>query len=308
MNIFDKILVTGSTGLVGGAIANLLEKRGFLEVWTPSRKDGLDLSKEESINKIVEYNPDYIFHAAALVGGISRNMKSPAEFGIENSKINNNVIEAAHRCEAKLLFLGSSCIYPRDCPQPMKEEYLLSGPCEPTNEMYALSKIFGIKLCQAYRKQYGDNFISCQPSNIYGEGDHFDLENSHVVGALFNRFFNAKQEELSSVTLWGTGSAKREFTYVTDVADACLFLMDNYNDPEPINIGTGIDFTIRELSEKIKEVVGFKGLVKWDDTKPDGMPRKIVDVTRINSIGWRHKIDIDEGLKRTYKYFRGLND
>jgi len=301
----DLIVVTGGTGLVGSGIVRKLKENGFKNIWYPSRSTGMDLSNDccNFISSVKSKDVKYIFHAASLVGGIKRNIDFPADFGMVNSLINNTVIRAAYESDAKLLFLGSSCIYPRECDQPMKEEYLMTGKCEPTNEMYALSKIYGIKMCQAYRKQYGSNFITCQPSNIYGVGDHFDLENAHVVGAMINRFHEAKILDKSDVTLWGTGSAQRELLYVDDVADACVFLMENYNDDGLINVGTGEDVTIKQLAEMIREVVGFAGEIKWDDTKPDGMPKKLLEVSRIHEMGWQHKTSLKEGLIKTYNWY-----
>lgn len=301
MNKDDAIYITGGSGLVGSAIVRKLKKEGYTNVFSITR-EFCDLAGTLAFPKLKQCtSPKYIFHAASMVGGIGKNIKYPADFGLINSKINNNVIEWAHIKKAKLLFLGSSCIYPRECPQPMKEEYLMTGPCESTNEMYALSKIYGIKLCQAYRKQYGCNFITCQPSNIYGEGDHFD-ENAHVVGSLINKFHRAKVEGLP-VELWGDGSAMRELLYVDDVADACIFLMDNYDGDELINVGTGLDVTIKDLAKKIKSIVGYEGDIKWDTSKPNGMPRKVLDVSKINSLGWKHKFDLDNGLETTYNWY-----
>ena len=303
MNKSARILVTGAGGLVGSSIIRKLKESGYKQILQYTSKQ-VDLTDRDATMKtLLSLSPKYIFHCAALVGGIKRNMAQPADFGMKNSEINNNVIRLAHECKSKLLFLGSSCIYPRECPQPMKEEYLLTGPCEPTNEMYALSKIYGIKLCEAYRKQYRDNFITCQPRNVYGEGDHFDLENAHVVGALINRFHTAKENGDGSVKLWGTGSAKRELLYVDDLASACVHLMETYNDRQMLNIGTGIDYTIKEIAETIKGVIGYTGDIEWDHTKPDGMPRKVVDVTRIHELGWNHTIDLEDGIKKTYQYF-----
>ncbi len=303
MNKSSRILVTGAGGLVGSAIVRKLKESGYKQILQYSSKE-VDLTdRNATMESLLSLSPKYIFHSAALVGGIKRNMSQPADFGMNNSEINNNVIRLAYECNSKLLFLGSSCIYPRECPQPMKEEYLLTGPCEPTNEMYALSKIYGIKLCEAYRKQYGSNFITCQPSNVYGEGDHFDLENAHVVGALINRFHTAKENGVGSVKLWGTGSAKRELLYVDDLASACVHLMETYSDGQMINVGTGVDYTIKEIAEAIRDIVGYSGDIEWDHTKPDGMPRKVVDVTRIHELGWKHTIDLDEGIQKTYDWF-----
>lgn len=301
MNKDDVIYVTGSTGLVGSAILRKLKEQGFTQAFGITRKY-VDLASEHAPDKLNDLSPDYIFHAASLVGGIKRNIDFPADFGLVNARINCNVIEWASLKNAKLLFLGSSCIYPRECDQPMKEEYLMTGPCEPTNEMYALSKIYGIKLCQAHRRQFNNNFITCQPSNIYGAGDHFDPKNAHVVGSLINKYHKAKIEG-TSVELWGDGSAMRELLYVDDVADACIFLMENYNNGELINVGTGIDVTIKQLAEMIARIVGYQGYTNWDITKPNGMPRKVLDVSKINELGWKHKVDLEEGLVKTYNWY-----
>lgn len=298
----DLICVTGANGLVGSAILRKLNSDGFTNVFSITR-EFCDLSDKLALVKLRQNfgKPKYIFHAASMVGGIGKNINYPADFGLVNSKINNTVIEWAKIVDAKLLFLGSSCIYPRDCPQPMKEEYLLTGHCEPTNEMYALSKIYGIKLCQAFRKQYGCNFITCQPSNIYGEGDHFD-ENAHVVGSLINKFHLGKFKD-TPVILWGDGSAMRELLYVDDISDACVFLMKNYDGEELINVGTGEDITIKDLSEKIKNIIGYKKEIEWDTSKPNGMPRKVLDVSNIHKLGWKHNIDLNTGLEKTYKWY-----
>jgi GDP-L-fucose synthase len=302
----NNIVVFGSSGLVGSAIARNLAIKGYKNIYTPSRKTVNLLNKPEICAYLSENDVGYVFLAAAKVGGIAANMKEPASFGLENGLINLNVIDCCYLTKVKkLLFLGSSCIYPKNCPQPMKEEYLLEGKCEPTNEMYALSKIYGLKLCEAYNKQYGCNFISCQPSNIYGIGDHFDSENSHVVSALISKFHKAKINNDPFITLWGTGSAMRELLYVEDCADACISLMENYNNPQFINIGTGIDISIRDLANMIKGIVGYQGLIQWDSSKPDGMYRKILDVSRIHEFGWKHKTNLQEGLQKTYEWYLG---
>lgn len=304
----SNVVIFGASGLVGSAIKRKLTKEGFSNVNCPTRKQVNILSKAEVCSYLQEVDAEYVFLAAAKVGGIAANIKAPAEFGLDNGYINLNVIDCCHLTKVKkLLFLGSSCIYPKNCPQPMKEEYLLTGVCEPTNEMYALSKIYGLKLCEAYNKQYGDNFISCQPCNIYGEGDHFDSENSHVVSALISKFHKAKINNDESVTLWGTGSAMRELLYVDDCADACFFLMCNYNNPQFINVGTGHDVSIRVLADTIKDITGFSGQIKWDDTKPDGMHRKLLDVSKINNIGWEFTTSLKDGLLKTYNYYLGIS-
>jgi GDP-L-fucose synthase len=298
------ILILGGSGLVGSAIIRNLKYKGYKDIFYPKSKDLNLLIQDEVCSYMSDLKPDIVVMAAAKVGGIAANIKSPADFGYINGMMNLNVIDCAYKNKVeKLLFLGSSCIYPRECPQPMKEESLLQGPCEPTNEMYALSKIYGIKLCEAYNKQYGTNFISCQPCNIYGEGDHFDLENSHVVGALINKFHKAKMENSPNVVMWGTGSAKRELLYVDDCADACVFLLEKYNDSKFINVGTGHDISIKDLALEIKNIVGYFGDIIWDTTKPDGMPRKVVDVSKINSLGWKANTSLTDGLMKTYNWY-----
>jgi GDP-L-fucose synthase len=248
--------------------------------------------------------PEYIFLAAAKVGGILANKTKKADFIFENLQIQNNVIYNSWRYKVKkLLFLGSSCIYPRDCPQPIREEYLMTGPLEETNDAYATAKIAGIKMCQCFNEQYGTNFISVMPTNLYGQNDNFDLENSHVLPALVRKFHEAKIKNLPVVTLWGTGSPRREFLHVDDLAEACVFLMKNYNDSEIINIGTGEDITIKELAELIKNTVGFKGKIKWDTSKPDGTPRKLLDVKKIKKIGWNYKYKLEKGIQDTYLWY-----
>lgn len=300
----SNIVVFGSSGLVGSSILRRLKTDGYKNVYAPNRNSVNLAIKHQVIEYLHDCGAEYVFLCAAKVGGIMANMKYPAEFGYENGIINLNVIDSCHITNVKkLLFLGSSCIYPRECPQPMKEEYLLSGPFEPTNELYALAKTFGLKLCEAYNKQYNDNFISCQPCNIYGVGDHFDTENSHVVSALISKFHKAKIENSPTVTAWGTGSAKRELLYVDDCADACLFLMNSYDKKEFINVGTGDDLTIRELTYLIAKVVGYTGEIIWDTSKPDGMPRKVMDVSKINNLGWKYKTSLEEGLIKTYNWY-----
>jgi GDP-L-fucose synthase len=255
--------------------------------------------------------PEYVFLAAAKVGGILANNRYPAEFIYQNLLIESNVIHSAYASGVKkLLFLGSSCIYPRDCPQPMKEEYLLSGKLEPTNEPYAIAKIAGIKMCQSYNRQYGCRFILVMPTNLYGPGDNFDLETSHVLPALIRKFHEAKASDKSrvtsdkkTVTLWGTGTARREFLHVDDLADACLFLMDHYDDSEIINIGVGKDISISEVADLIKDIVGFKGTIQYDRSKPDGTPRKLLDVSKLESLGWQPKISLREGVEMTYRWY-----
>lgn len=249
--------------------------------------------------------PEYVFLAAAKVGGILANSTHPADFIYENLVVQNNVIYNAYANKVKkLLFLGSSCIYPRNCPQPIKEEYFMTGSLEPTNEAYATAKIAGIVMCQSYNKQYGTNFISLMPTNLYGPNDNFDLETSHVLPALIRKFHDAKVSNKKEMTLWGTGTPKREFLHVDDLAEACVFLMNYYSGSEIINIGSGQDITIKELAETIKKIVGYKGKIIWDKTKPDGMPRKLLDVSKINALGWRYEINLETGIRATYEWFK----
>ncbi|HUL77381.1 MAG TPA: GDP-L-fucose synthase, partial [Vicinamibacteria bacterium] len=250
------------------------------------------------------HRPEYVFLVAGTVGGILANSTRPAEFIYDNMMIHATVVHAAHLFPVRrLLYLGSSCIYPRDCPQPMKEEHLLSGPLEPTNEAYAVAKIAGIKLCQAYRRQYGCDFISAMPTNLYGPNDNFDLASSHVLPALVRRFHDAKTEGRREVTIWGTGSPRREFLHVDDLADACLFLMRGYDAPEHVNVGTGEDLTIRELAEMVRDVVHPEAELVFDPAKPDGTPKKLLDVSRLHALGWRHRIGLREGLESSYRWF-----
>jgi len=287
----DKIYVAGHRGLVGSAIVRRLQAGGY---------DNLLLRT----TLFEAEKPDYVILAAARVGGIFANNAYPAEFIYDNLMMEVNIVDAAHRHNVKkLLALGSTCIYPRMAPQPLKEEYLLTGPLEPTNEWYAVAKIAGIKLCQAYRRQYGCSFIAAMPTNLYGTGDNFDLENSHVLPALIRKFHAAKENSNPSVTLWGTGKPLREFLHVDDLADACLFLLENYDDEEIVNIGVGEDLSIAELAGIVREVVGFVGEIVYDVSKPDGTPRKLVDVHKINNLGWRARIGLREGVAQTYQWF-----
>ena len=296
-----RIYIAGHSGLVGSAIVRLLKIRGFTNLIHKTSKE-LDLRNQAAVSQFYETDkPDYVVLAAAKVGGILANDSYPAEFLYDNLLIEANVIHGAYKSKVKkLLFLGSTCIYPKLAPQPLKEDYLLTGPLEPTNEWYAIAKIAGIKLCQAYRKQYGSNFISAMPTNLYGPGDNFDPFNSHVIPALIRKFHEAKQKNSTHVLIWGTGKPLREFCFVDDCADACLFLMENYNDEGIVNIGVGEDIKIIELAEIIKNVVGFKGNIVLDPTKPDGTPRKLVDVAKISQLGWRAKTGLKEGIKMTY--------
>lgn len=300
----SKIYVAGHRGLVGSAIVKNLQLKGFHNILTRTHQE-LDLINQEGVNRFFKNErPDYVFLAAAKVGGINANNTYPADFIYQNLQIQNNVIHSAHDYKVKkLMFLGSSCIYPRDCPQPIKEEYLLSGYLEPTNEAYAIAKISGLKMCQFYKKQYGDNFISCMPTNLYGPNDNFDLETSHVLPALIRKFHEAKVNNMHYVEVWGSGLPLREFLYVDDMADACIFLMENYEGIEHVNIGTGYEISIKELSRLIKEIVEFKGELLFNSEKPDGMPRKLTDVTKLHEIGWKHKVELEEGIRLTYKWY-----
>jgi GDP-L-fucose synthase len=308
MNKNIKIYIAGHNGLVGSAIVRRLKKAGYNNLTHRTHKE-LDLINQREVdNFFCKEQPEWIFLAAAKVGGIMANIEHPAEFLYENLMIECNIINSAYKYGIKkLLFLGSSCIYPRECSQPMKDEYLLDGKLEPTNEGYALAKIAGIKLCEYYNKQYKTDFISLIPSNVYGIRDNFDLKNSHVMAALIRRFHEAKVRKLPIIKLWGTGKAKREFLYVSDLADACLYFMENYDAkelPPFINIGTGKDISIKKLAELIKDIVGYKGEITWDISKPGGMPRKVVDSTVANKLGWHAKVSLEEGIKKTYEWFK----
>ena len=331
MNKRSRVYVAGHKGLVGSAITRRLQSEGYSNLIFRSRKE-LDLMRQAEVEAFFKAEkPEYVFVAAAKVGGILANNTYPAEFIHENLMIETNVIHHAYKAEVKkLLFLGSSCIYPRDCPQPIKEEYLLSGKLEPTNESYAIAKIAGIKMCQSYNRQYGTRFISVMPTNLYGPRDNFDLETSHVLPALIRKFHEAKIREanlpevtsglkrsapptssersersspVSSVTIWGTGGPRREFLHVDDLADACVFLMNQYEESEIINIGVGKDISISELVELIRDIIGFKGAIRYDQTKPDGTPRKLLDVTKLQALGWQPKISLRQGIERTYRWY-----
>ncbi len=299
-----KIFVTGHRGMVGSAIVRHLKSQGFSSLLT-ARRSQLDLKSQAAVEEWFEKNkPDFVFHVAGTVGGILANSTRPAEFLYDNIMLQANVINSSYKSGVKkLLYLGSSCIYPRDCPQPIKEEYLLTGPLEQTNYAYALAKISGVKACEAYRQQYGCHYISAMPTNLYGFGDNFDLKSSHVLPALMRKFHDAKQEGNKQVEVWGTGSAMREFLDVDDLAAACLFLMENYDEPTTINIGTGVDVTIKQLAEKIRDVVYPEAELTFDTSKPDGTPRKLLDISKIKAIGWEPTIDLDEGIRRTYRWF-----
>lgn len=302
----SKVYVAGHRGMVGAAIVRALQNAGFDNILTRTSAE-LDLRNQAAVNRFfAEEEPEYVFLAAARVGGILANDSYPADFIYDNLVIETNIIHAAYKQQVeKLLFLGSTCIYPKLAPQPLKEEYLLSGPLEPTNEWYAVAKIAGIKLCQAYRKQHGCDFISAMPTNLYGPGDNYDLERSHVIPAMLRKMHDAKTTGEPTVTLWGTGTPRREFLHVDDLAEALLFLMEHYSDHSHVNVGVGQDLTIRELAETIRGVVGFEGELVFDTTKPDGTPRKLVDTTLINGLGWRARIPLDHGLAEAYAWFVG---
>lgn len=300
----SKIYIAGHTGLVGSAILRELKKQGYLNLITRTHKE-LELLDFNEVNRFFRTEtPDYVFLAAAKVGGIHANSTYPADFIYQNLQIQTNVIHNAYLNNVKkLLLLGSSCIYPRECPQPIKEEYLLTGKLEPTNEAYAIAKIAGIKMCQFYNKQYGTNYTCVMPTNTFGKGDNFNPNECHVISALIQRFHEAKTNNAKEVVIWGTGKPYREFIYVDDLARGCIFLMQNYSDSEIINIGTGKDLSIKELAEKIAKVTDYKGKVTFDTSKPDGIPRKLLDVTKIKNMGWEAKTDLEAGLKITYEWY-----
>ncbi len=299
-----RVFVAGHRGLVGSAVVRRLEAEGFSKILTATREQ-LDLRDQAAVNYWFRANrPEFVVLVAGTVGGILANSTRPAEFIYDNMMIHATVVHAAHLFPVKrLLYLGSSCIYPRECPQPMKEEHLLSGRLEETNESYAIAKIAGIKLCQAYRAQYGCDFISAMPTNLYGPNDNFSLTSSHVLPALIRRFHDAKSESRREVVVWGTGSPRREFLHVDDLADACIFVMKNYDDAEHINVGTGEDQTIRELAEMVRGIVHPEAELVFDSSKPDGTPRKLLDVSRLHALGWRHKIGLREGIESSYRWF-----
>ena len=299
------IFVTGHRGLVGSALVRCLQRHGFENILTATRQE-LDLRDQAAVsNWFAGHKPDYVLHVAGTVGGIVANATRPAEFLYDNLMIHATVLRAAwNSCVKKLLYLGSSCIYPRDCPQPIKETYMLTGPLEVTNQAYAIAKIAGVMSCAAYRAQYGCNFISAMPTNLYGPNDNFDLENSHVLPALLRKFHEAKLNGERQVTVWGTGSPRREFLYVDDLAEACLFLLEHYESAETINVGTGEDVTIRDLAQLIRTIVYPAAEISFDATRPDGTPRKRLDVSKLHELGWRHRTDLREGIQRTYDWYR----
>ncbi len=300
----SKIYVAGHRGLVGSAIWRELQQQGFDHLVGKTRQE-LDLLDKDAVDHFYEAErPQYVFVAAARVGGILANDQSPGEFIFENLQIQNNLIDGARRARVKrLLFLGSSCIYPKLAPQPLKEDYLLTGPLEPTNQWYAIAKIAGIKLCQAYRRQYGCDFISAMPTNMYGPNDNYDLQSSHVLPALLRKFHEAKVSQLPKVVCWGTGSPLREFLYADDLGRACVFLMQRYSDEPFINVGYGSDISIKDLAELIRTIVGFEGDTVWDTSKPDGAPRKLMDSSRIFALGWKPAIDLETGIRLAYGDF-----
>ncbi|MGV1100138.1 GDP-L-fucose synthase [Thiovibrio sp. JS02] len=309
MNKDDKIYIAGHRGLVGAAIVRQLRQEGYSRLITRTHAE-LDLTSQAAVRDFFqEARPAHVFLAAARVGGIQANSSYPADFIRDNLQIEINVIDAAYRAGVdKLLFLGSSCIYPKFAPQPMPEACLLTGPLEPTNEWYAIAKIAGIKLCQAYRRQYGFNAISLMPTNLYGPGDNFHLANSHVLPALIRKFHEARESGAKEVVVWGSGTPRREFLHVADLAEAALFLMQRYDDEEIVNVGVGEDLSIGELAELVKEVVGFGGTIVYDTSKPDGTPLKLLDVAKLSELGWRAKISLRQGVEETYRWFLAHQD
>ncbi len=301
----SKIFVAGHRGLVGSAIVRKLKSDGFTNFVLPTRAD-VDLTRQSEVEKFFDSErPEYVFLSAAKVGGIHANNIYPADFIYQNMMIQNNVIHSSYSFGAKkLLFLGSSCIYPKFAPQPMKEEHLLTGALEPTNEAYAIAKISGMKMAEFFNKQYGANFISAMPTNLYGPGDNYDLQNSHVLPALIRKFHEAKEENKSFVEIWGTGKPKREFLFVDDLAAACVFLMQHYNEVGFVNVGTGEDVSISELVEIVKNIIGYNGELKYNSDKPDGTPRKLLDVSKINALGWKAQVSLEEGIRKTYQVYK----
>ena len=299
-----KIYVAGHRGLVGSAIVRNLEAKGYTNIIGRTHSE-LDLTNQANFNEFFETEkPEYVVLAAAKVGGINANNTSPADFAYINMQIQCNVIKAAHDNKVKkLLFLGSTCIYPKMAPQPIPEDALLTGPLEVTNEAYAIAKISGLEMCKFFKRQYGDDFISCMPTNLYGPHDNYDLQGSHVMPAMIRKFHEAKVNGAKSVELWGTGTPLREFLYVDDMADACVFLLENYSGEQHVNIGTGKEVSIKELAETVKKTVGFEGEIIWNTEMPDGTPRKLTDVTKLHGLGWMHKVDLEEGVKLAYDWF-----
>jgi GDP-L-fucose synthase len=300
----SRIFVAGHRGLVGSAITRRLQQLGGVDLLTATR-DQLDLRDQAAVSYWFRANrPEYVYLVAGTVGGILANSTRPAEFIYDNMMIHATVVHAAHLFGAKkLLYLGSSCIYPREAPQPMREEALLTAPLEPTNEAYAVAKIAGIKLCESYRKQYGCDFISAMPTNLYGPNDNFDLTSSHVVPAMIRKFHDAREQGLNEVVMWGTGTPRREFMHVDDLADACVFLMQRYDEAMHINVGTGQDVSVRDLADMVRRIVHPDATITWDTSKPDGPPRKLLDVSRLHGLGWRHKTSLGEGIESTYEWF-----
>lgn len=301
----SRIFVAGHRGLVGSAIVRNLEKKGYSYIIKKTHSE-LDLTRQKAVEDFFKKeNPEYVILAAAKVGGINANNTTPAEFIFENLEIQNNVIKCAHDYNIKkLLFLGSTCIYPKFASQPITEDALLTGPLEPTNEAYAIAKIAGLEMCKFFKRQYGDNFISCMPTNLYGPNDNFNLDSSHVLPALLRKFHEAKINNLSAVEIWGTGAPLREFLHVDDMADACVFLLENYDGEQHVNIGTGEEISIRNLAELIKKVVGFEGTIYFNAQMPDGTPRKLTSVEKLHSLGWKHRLSLEEGIALTYKWFQ----
>ncbi len=305
MNKSDKIYVAGHRGLVGSAIVRNLEEKGYTNVIGRTHRE-LDLTSQQAVREFFEAErPDVVVLAAAKVGGINANNTAPAEFAYENMQIQCNVIQCSHVYHVrKLLFLGSTCIYPRMAPQPIPEDALLTGPLEETNEAYAIAKISGLEMCKFYKRQYGDDFISCMPTNLYGPYDNYDLSGSHVMPAMIRKFHDAKMNNVPSVELWGTGTPLREFLYVDDMADACVFLLEHYDGEQHVNIGTGKEVTIRELADTVRRVVGYQGEIVWNPDMPDGTPRKLTDVTKLHNLGWTHRVELEEGVQLAYDWFR----
>ncbi len=301
----DKIYVAGHRGLVGSAIVRNLESKGYTNVIGRTHSE-LDLTDQAAVRAFFdEEKPDVVVLAAAKVGGINANNTKPAMFAYENMQIQCNVINESHKHGVKkLLFLGSTCIYPRMAPQPIPEDALLTGPLEETNEAYAIAKISGLEMCKFYKRQYGDDYISCMPTNLYGPHDNYDLEGSHVMPAMIRKFHEAKVNGAPTVELWGTGTPLREFLYVDDMADACVFLLENYNGEQHVNIGTGKEVTIKQLAETVKDVVGYEGEIIWNTDMPDGTPRKLTDVTKLHGLGWTHKVELEEGVRLAYEWFK----